>query len=70
LPTGSTLAILLVCTCMAIFLQALVSRQETVRRIRADRKSRTQQLSRQPFLRLRNSSTPSNRLVGMVRRIF
>ena len=31
LPTGSTLAILLVCTCMAIFLQALVRRQETLR---------------------------------------
>lgn len=28
LPTGSRLAILLVCTCMAIFLQALVSRQD------------------------------------------
>jgi hypothetical protein len=27
LPTGSRLAILLVCTCMAIFLQALVSIQ-------------------------------------------
>lgn len=36
LPTGSTLAILLVCTCMAIFLQALVSGHNTVAEAHAD----------------------------------
>ncbi len=30
LPTGSRLAILVVCTCMAIFLQALVSQRDIV----------------------------------------
>lgn len=69
LPTGATLAILLVCTCMAIFLQALVSHPDVVSKISTN-SPRTPQLSRQPFPKLPNSSTQSNKLDGMVRRIF
>ena len=69
LPTGSTLAVLLVCTCMAIFLQALVSHPGIVSKT-CTNSPRTQRSSRRPFPKLRNSFTQSNKWVGMAPRIF
>lgn len=57
LPTRSRLVILIICACMAIFLQALVSRRDINAGGRSahNRFRRTPALSPQPYLALLNS---------------
>jgi hypothetical protein len=70
LPTGSTLAILLVCTCMAIFLQALVSPLAMIMWRYLLIFGRIRLLSRPPYRTSLPNSTPLSKSVGMGLRIF
>jgi hypothetical protein len=65
LPSGSTLAILLVCTCMAIFLQALVSPLAMIMRRCRLISGRIQLLSQLPYRTSQPNSTQSSKSVGM-----
>jgi hypothetical protein len=70
LPTGSTLAILLVCTCMAIFLQALVSPLAMIMRRYLLIFGRIRLLSLLPYRISLPNSTPLSKSVGMGLRTF